>query len=107
MKRLIAMLLTFAMLMSFMSVSAFAAENEPDTGIITEDITWENGAIINGATIKGDVTITVKGTVVIAGTIKMASDSIHKVTIKGGTADAKLIRGNGFTGQMFYVEGSI
>ena len=34
MKRLIAMLLTFAMLMSFMSMSAFAAENEPDTGLI-------------------------------------------------------------------------
>ena len=66
MKRLITMLLTFAMLMSFMSMSAFAAENEPDTGIITEDITWEDGAVINGATIKGE------------------------------TEDAKLIRGNDF-----------
>ena len=107
MKRLIAMLLTFAMLMSFMSMSAFAAENEPDTGIITEDITWEDGAVINGATIKGDVTISVKGTVIIAGTIRMATDSIHKVTIKGETEDAKLIRGNDFTGQMFYAVGSI
>lgn len=106
MKRLIAMLLTFAMLMSLVSISAFAAENEPDTGLITENTVWNDGDIINGATIKGDVTITVKGTVTIAGTIKMGSDSIHKVTIKGETADAKLIRGNDFTGQMFYVEGT-
>ena len=105
MKRLIAMLLKFAMLLSLVSVSAFAAENEPASGIITEDTVWNDGDVISGVTIKGNVTITVNGTVTVAGTISMGTGSIHNVTIKGANADAKLIRGEGFTGQMFYVEG--
>ncbi|MBQ7230946.1 MAG: hypothetical protein IJX04_08645 [Oscillospiraceae bacterium] len=107
-KRFLALALAVFMVVGMMPMSVFAAEttSEPITGTITEDTVWNDGDVIGGVTIAGDVTITVNGTVTVAGTISMNTSSLNTVTIKGGTADAKLIRGNGFTGQMFYVEGN-
>lgn len=73
-------------------------------GTITEDMTWNDGDVVKGVTISGDVTITVNGTVTIAGTIRLSPDAISNVTFNGEN-NAKLIRGGGFTGQMFYAEG--
>ena len=133
-KRFLSMALAVLMVLSMMPTTAFAAETDetdpdanveiidnngegdgepeaqaddevtPITGTITEDTVWEAGAVIGGVTISGNVTITVKGTVTVAGTIRLNPDAISKVVFNGEN-DAKLIRGNGFTGQMFYAEG--
>ena len=76
----------------------------PITGTIDKDMTWNDGAIVGDVTIEDDVTITVKGTVTVTGTIRLSPDNICDVTFEGEDG-AMLIRGGGFTGQMFYVEG--
>ena len=100
-RRVLSFVLAIAMLLSVTPVAVFAVE---ETKVIETDVTWNDGDVINGATIRGNVTITVKGTVTVAGTIRLAPDAISNVTFNGED-DAKLIRGGDFTGQMFYAEG--
>ncbi len=99
--RILACLLSVLMLVSMIPVSVSAA----DPALITQNVVWNDGDIINGATIQGNVTITVKGTVTITGTINIPVDTQSTVTFQAGTTDAKLIRGASFDGQMFYAEG--
>jgi len=77
---------------------------EPITGNINEDMTWNDGDVINGVTLSGNITITVKGTVTVTGTIRLSPVAVSNVTFNG-EENAKLIRGGDFTGQMFYAEG--
>ena len=117
-KKTLAMLLTVLMMTNTMSMTVFAEETdtadlvlngETITGTITEDMVWENGDVVSGVTINDGVTITVKGTVTVAGTIRPGNN----VTFVGEGDSATLIRGKlnaeseAFTGQMFYVEGTI
>ena len=69
-----------------------------------ETIVWEDGKVINATTLSGNETITVQGTVKIAGTIRLNPGVISNITFNGEEG-AKLIRAEGFTGQMFYCEG--
>ena len=101
--RLVSILLTICILACMFGVTATA--EEAVTGTISEDTVWENGTVVGDVTICGDVTITVNGTVTVAGTIRLNPDVISHVTFQG-SSDAKLIRGGGFTGQMFYAEGA-
>ena len=112
-KRFLSLVLAFALVFGLFPANVFATEaesivqnDEPKTitGTITEDMTWNDGDVVAGATISGNVTITVKGTVTVTGTIRLNPDAISTVVFNGEN-DAKLIRGGGFTGQMFYAEG--
>ena len=76
----------------------------PISGTITSDVVWKDGDIVGNVTIAGNVTITVKGTVTVNGTIRLSPDAISDVVFNGSD-NAKLIRGAGVTGQMFYCEG--
>ena len=113
-KKALTMLLAVLMLTSTMSIPVFAEEMGSDTGdqdtaitgTINENTEWKDGDVIGDVTIADDVTITVNGEVTVAGTIRLAPDAICDVTFNGEN-DAKLIRGGGFTGQMFYAEGTI
>ena len=103
-KRFLSLVVALVMVFGMMPMSVFATEGEaaePITGTITEDVVWNDGDIIGGVTISGNVKITVNGTVTVNGTIRLSPDAVSNVTFEGG----KLIRGEGFTGQMFYAEG--
>ena len=121
MKKFLSWLLIACMVLTMFPMTAFAAEDDgsvdinnlsstetdettPVTGTITEDAVWDDGTVVGGVTIAGDVKITVKGTVTVTGTIKFSPDTISNVVFEGEN-DAKLIRGGDFTGQMFYSEG--
>ena len=101
-KRVLSFVLAVAMLLSVTPCAVFAMEW---TGaVIDTNVIWNDGDVVNGATIRGNVTITVKGTVTVAGTIRLSPDAVCNVTFNGENG-AKLIRSADFTGQMFYAEG--
>lgn len=113
-KKTLAWLLALMMLVCAMPLSVFASETDlnaivdgdqtPVTGTISENVVWNDGTVVNGVTLSGDITITVRGIVTVTDTIRLSPDAISSITFKGEN-DAKLIRGGEFTGQMFYVEG--
>ena len=92
MKRLIAMLLTFAMLMSFMSINAFALDLSatPDG----EGYFWDAESqtlTLNGATITETVTLPDGATVVVNDECSIVVDGANAITCEGALS----IEGNG------------
>jgi hypothetical protein len=107
--RLLGFLLVAVMMVSLLGLGVFAGDTVNDVNETatqpSETLTWKDGDVIDGITISKDVTINVSGTVTVNGTIRLAPDAICNVVFNG-SENAKLIRGEGFTGQMFYAEGT-
>ena len=97
------------MLVGIMVVGTIASSAE-EASVITSDVTWNDGDVIDATTISGGtedapLVITVNGTVTINGTLRLSSAAISNVKFVAGTEGATLIRAEGFAGQMLYAEG--
>jgi hypothetical protein len=101
--RLLGFLLMAVMMVSLFAVGVFAGDTANDVNETasqpSETLTWKDGDVIDGITISKDVTINVRGAVTVNGTIRLAPDAICNVVFNG-SENAKLIRGEGFTGHV-------